>query len=868
MIDAPTNRPRIKGASIGGRPGAIACAAIATAHLFLLPLPTQYLKSAAILLCGLSLFLLLDRQRGIAPRARAAALGTLLISARVVVGGLPLPPAASLQLPEGVVSTAGEVRSLLAPLRGAQRIVLEADGLHILVEAPPNPQLRVGDRITTGLEFRTLAPEAREKLRIRGIEASAKSYGVTLTERGSPLEWLRGRIGDDIERMVPAPAGGLAAAIVVGLRERVDERLADAFTATGLGHVVALSGWNVAITMAVAERTLRRFTLTKRRWSLIGIALIYGLFAGASASVIRASVMSAAALLAESSGRKGAGAVALSHAVVALLLFDPAIAYDAGFRLSALATAGLLAKSTSWSAAALHIGARLPAPLQKAWNLLAEDIAVSIAAQAATLGLVIGLFGRVALWSIPLTLLIAPLIAPATAAALLALVAGELALITPEGLALLPSLLALPAAALFGTAAQIAQIGSALPGTDFSIARDLTLPIGVVCSAAGIGLLLRHNSAAPVESVKRTAGGGWRAPAIVGACILVASCLASASAAAPRGELRIAVLDVGQGDAILVEYHGKRMLIDGGPDPARLSTELDRLIPSWDRSIDVLVASHPHEDHLAGLPRLLDRYRIGAVVGAEVRGGGPASRSWNEILESRGADYHSVTSGSSFMLADARLAVLWPDRESLERVPEDGGSALNNRSIVLRLDIPGFSALFTGDIEADLDRRIAAMITTPIDLLKSPHHGSATAASRELLAAVDPRVSIVSVGLRNSYGHPSAATLERLAERRGAVARTDLDGTVIALIDPARPDRIEIRTATTTSLAPARSEIGRITPGGPYAGAAADAQVPVAAFIRLLRTGSAGCPLPTATIGAWQRQRTLRSSSPGAMTSS
>ena len=868
MIDAPTNRPRIKGASIGGRPGAIACAAIATAHLFLLPLPTQYLKSAAILLCGLSLFLLLDRQRGIAPRARAAALGTLLISTRVVVGGLPLPPAASLQLPEGVVSTAGEVRSLLAPLRGAQRIVLEADGLHILVEAPPNPQLRVGDRITTDLEFRTLAPEAREKLRIRGIEASAKSYGVTLTERGSPLEWLRGRIGDDIERMVPAPAGGLAAAIVVGLRERVDERLADAFTATGLGHVVALSGWNVAITMAVAERTLRRFTLTKRRWSLIGIALIYGLFAGASASVIRASVMSAAALLAESSGRKGAGAVALSHAVVALLLFDPAIAYDAGFRLSALATAGLLAKSTSWSAAALHIGARLPAPLQKAWNLLAEDIAVSIAAQAATLGLVIGLFGRVALWSIPLTLLIAPLIAPATAAALLALVAGELALITPEGLALLPSLLALPAAALFGTAAQIAQIGSALPGTDFSIARDLTLPIGVVCSAAGIGLLLRHNSAAPVESVKRTAGGGWRAPAIVGACILVASCLASASAAAPRGELRIAVLDVGQGDAILVEYHGKRMLIDGGPDPARLSTELDRLIPSWDRSIDVLVASHPHEDHLAGLPRLLDRYRIGAVVGAEVRGGGPASRSWNEILESRGADYHSVTSGSSFMLADARLAVLWPDRESLERVPEDGGSALNNRSIVLRLDIPGFSALFTGDIEADLDRRIAAMITTPIDLLKSPHHGSATAASRELLAAVDPRVSIVSVGLRNSYGHPSAATLERLAERRGAVARTDLDGTVIALIDPARPDRIEIRTATTTSLAPARSEIGRITPGGPYAGAAADAQVPRAAFIRLLRSGSAGCPLPAATIGAWQRQRTLRSSSPGAMTSS
>lgn len=868
MIAGLTDRPRITGASLGGRPGAVACAAIATAHLFLLPLPAQSLTNAALALCGLSLILLFGSQRGTAPRARAAALGTLLITARVAVGGIPLPPATSLQLPEEVVSTAGEVRSLLAPLRGAQRFVLEADGLRIVVEAPPNPQLRVGDRITTDLDFRGLAPDAQERLRVRGIEASAKSYGVTLTGRGSPLEWLRGRIGDDIERMIPAPAGGLAAAIVVGLRERVDERLADAFTVTGLGHVVALSGWNVAITMAVAERALRRFTLTRRRWSLIGIAMLYGLFAGASASVIRASVMSAAAVLAETIGRKGAGAVALSHAVIALLLFDPAIAYDAGFRLSALATAGLLAKSASWSAAALRVSARLPAPLQKTWTLLAEDIAVSIAAQAATLGLVIALFGRVALWSIPLTLLIAPLIAPATAAALIALLAGEIALIVPTGLALLPSLLALPATALFGTAALIAQVGATLPGTDFTISRDLTLPIGVVLGAAGIGLLLRRSSAVPTETPEQNNGSGLKAPAIAGACILVASCLASASAAAPRGELRIAVLDVGQGDAILVEYRGKRMLIDGGPDPARLSTEIDRLIPSWDRNIDVLVASHPHEDHLAGLPRLLDRYRIGAVIGAEIRGGGPASRSWNEILQSSGAEYHSVATGSRFMLADAHLAVLWPDREALERAPEDGGSALNNRSIVLRLDIPGFSALFTGDIEADLDRRIAARIETPIDLLKSPHHGSATAASRELLAAVDPRVSIVSVGLRNSYGHPSAATLERLAERRGAVARTDLDGTVIALIDPAHPDKIKIQTATTTSLAPARSEIGRITPGGPRAGAVADAQIPAAAFIRMLRAGSVGCPLPAATIGAWQSLQIQRYSSPGAMTSS
>ena len=855
---------------LGGRPGVLACAAVATAHLFLLPLPAQSLRGAALLLCGLSLLALLGGSLRTFPRARAGTFGALLISARVVVGGLPLPPTNAQSLPEGVLpAVTGEVRSLLAPLRGSQRFVLDAVGLHVLVEAPPNPQLRVGDRITADLEFRTLALDAQERLRVRGIESSAKSYAVVVNGRGSPLEWLRGRIGDDIERMVPAPAGGFAAAIVVGLRERVDERLADAFTATGLGHVVALSGWNVAITMAVADRALRRFSLKKRRISLIAIALFYGLFAGASASVIRASVMSAAALLAATSGRRGAGAVALAHATIALLFFDPAIAYDAGFRLSALATAGLLAKSADWSAVALHAGEKLPAPVRKTWGLFAEDVAVSLAAQAATLGLVIALFGRVALWSIPLTLLIAPLIAPATAAALLAIAAGEIALIIPSGLAFLPSLLALPASALFSAAAWIAQIGSGLPGVDFSLPRDASLPIGLMLGLIGLGLLLYRRSEVP-ERVQELSSEsiGKRVPAVIGVCIVVFSCLTAANTAAPRGSLRISVLDVGQGDAILVEYHGRRMLIDGGPDPARLSTELDRLIPPWDRSIDLLVASHPHEDHLAGLPRLIDRYRVGVVIGAEVRGGGPASTSWSEILQSRGTEYHSVSTGSGFMFAEARLTVLWPDKEALTKAPEDGGSALNNRSIVLRLDIPGFSALFTGDIEADIDRTVAARITTPVDLLKSPHHGSATSASRALLTAADPRFSIVSVGLHNSYGHPAAATLERLAERNGVVARTDLDGTVVALIDPARPEHIEVQTTDTRFAVPGRGQIGRIAPGAARASSVADAQVPAAAFIRLLRTGSAGCPLPAATIGAWQRQRTLRYSSPGAMTSS
>ena len=849
---------------LAGQSGAAALAALAVAHLFALPLPTQTLRLLATLLCLglLALLLLLSGQSS--QRSRAATLGALLVAARITLCGLPIPPVDVAGLAADHVAVEGEVRALLAPLRGAQRIVLEVSGVRIAVEAPPNPTLRVGDRIGATLEYRNLSPEARERSRVRGIQGAARTYSVTLLSRGGPLEWLRGRIGDDLERVIPAPAGGLAAAIVVGLRERVDERLADAFTATGLGHVVALSGWNVAITMAVADRAFCRLSLRRRRWSLIVIALVYGLFAGASASVIRASVMSAAALVAASSGRRGAGAVALSHAMLALLIIDPAIAYDAGFRLSALATAGLLAKSAEWSGAAIRLTPHLPRLAQRPWSLIAEDVGVSFAAQAATLGVVVALFGRVALWSIPLTLLIAPLIPAATGASLLAILAGEIAPLFNGPLSLAPGLLALPASALFRAATWIAEMGSQLPLADLVVPRSATFAVGAGLSLLGFMSLARTKSSPPPQTAEPTLGLSRRISAAAGVFILLVSSLLSFGNSAAPGSLRISVLDVGQGDAILVELQGRRMLIDGGPDPARLAVELDALVPSWDRKIDVLVASHPHEDHLAGLPRLLDRYQIRSVLGAETRGGGPASASWSELLRDRQVSYHTVTTGTSFMLGSARLEVLWPDQAALRYEPSDGGRALNNRSIVLHLNIEGFSALFTGDIESDVDALVARRLRAPVDLLKAPHHGSATASSRSLLQIADPRLSVVSVGEQNSYGHPAAATIDRLGERGGSVLRTDRDGTVSVTVNA---EGIKVETGAGEHQLPTRAQIGRRALWGRSIQETPDAIWPPIQRLSADVDVPAGCPLPPATIRAWQSQPIVRYSSPGGTTS-
>ena len=853
MSDRRRGAPRL-----GGRAGWAAIAAVATAHVWLLPLPTSALRAGApaLALGALVLLALLARSAHlrINDLIRAALLGVLLISARIALLGPPIPPAdgAAALVPVGEIR--GQVAALLAPLRGAQRFIVEVDGIHIQVEAPPNPSVRTGDTILTTLAQRSITPDAQERLRIRGISATARTRSVEIVSRGSPLESLRAALGDAIERVLPAPAGGLAAAIVIGLRERVDERLAADFTATGLGHVVALSGWNVAITMAVADRFAKRFPAKRRRPLLIVVAIAYGLFAGASASVIRASFMAAAALIGAASGRPGSGAVALSHAVLALMVLDPAIAADTGFRLSALATAGLLAKSQRWSDRATAFGERLPKQLRTGWSFIGADVAVSLAAQAATLGLVIALFGRVAVWSIPLTLLIAPLIAPATAAAILATFAGELVRMLPPQLAILPSLLALPATALFSAAAWIAQIGAHLPAGGIEVPREATLSIGLALGAVGIWLLLRDEP----QSTRRQDDEGTvsSSPATgrlaFGIALLIAvSALTSLGGAAPRGSLRITTLNVGQGDAILVEVSGRRMLIDGGPDPSRLSAELDQIIPAWDRHIDLLVASHPHEDHLAGLPKLLDRYRITSVIGSEDRGGGPAASSWREILQRSRISYHQVFTGDRLQLGAARLSVLWPDKTYLSLPPGNDGRALNDRSIVLRLDIPGFSALFTGDIESDIDARVIRNISAPVDFLKTPHHGSKGSASRALLNVLDPRVSVVSVGVKNTYGHPSAETLQRLGERGAAVERTDLNGTVTITVPLQHPDRIVIRSGIGERLAPARSAVGRRAPSA----AAADALWPIRLASVIAAGGGSGCLIPRARIRPWERHR-------------
>jgi competence protein ComEC len=286
----------------------------------------------------------------------------------------------------------------------------------------------------------------------------------------------------------------------------------------------------------------------------------------------------------------------------------------------------------------------------------------------------------------------------------------------------------------------------------------------------------------------------------VGAALL-AVLAGSVVAARPDGSVHVIVLDVGQGDAILLEGdRGGRILIDGGPDPNVLMSDLDRYIPTWDRRLDAVVLTHPHDDHVAGLVAVVERYQVGRAFESGWSVDTPAYRAWQAALASRELASERLSTGETLRLDDADLRVLWPDdgttRSTLLDPNATDNRKTNDASIVLLGEYEGRRFLLTGDAEDDVDPVLLSRGLPAVDMLKVAHHGSATASSDVLLATLQPGVAAVSVGAKNLYGHPNPATVARLRVHSSHVLRTDLDGTIETTLDAASV------TVTTSRAAP------------------------------------------------------------------
>ena len=262
----------------------------------------------------------------------------------------------------------------------------------------------------------------------------------------------------------------------------------------------------------------------------------------------------------------------------------------------------------------------------------------------------------------------------------------------------------------------------------------------------------------------------------------------------PDGKLHIIFCNVGQGDAAYIRLpDGRDMLVDGGPNERVLDC-LGKSMPFWDRSLDLVVLTHPQKDHLQGLLSVLARYQIGYLVRSNVSNTSEGYQQFVSRIKAHHIHERFVTSGELITVGDVRLSVLWPTKAQIADMGSpaviQGTSVLgisdetNTGSLVFWLRFGSFDALFPGDADVHVESRYAdfTLADSTVELLKVPHHGSKYSMTKEYIDKLNPKISVISVG-KNTYGHPANETLTMLANKMSRVLRTDQDGDIEIISD-------------------------------------------------------------------------------------
>jgi competence protein ComEC len=697
----------------------------------------------------------------------------------------------------GVVVTEPDTRDTYTNLRlrvntlesgGAAYAV---DGL-VLVRAPRYParfygdRLRVTGRLETPPEFEDFS--YKEYLARTGIYSVMRRPRLELVEsgQGAPV-WavmyaLKTRAAHTINRLLAEPHASLLNGILLGLQSGIPRDLYEDFNRTGTSHIIVISGSNISLVAAIflllATKTVgRRFAPVIALGGIIG----YTLLVGADAAVSRAAVMGSIWVLSIWVGRPGVALNSLLASGIGLTLLNPLILWDVGFQLSFMATLGLIV---------------LVPPLQRLWfdllrrrlpagqvgpvmALLNDLVIITLAAQIITTPLIVYHFGRLSLVSLLTNLLILPAQPPIMILGGLAALGGMLWL--PLG-QIMAWLVYLPLA----WSVWVVEITARLPLASIDLGRWPLWLTGLAYAALAAGVWWANRPAPEADNTP-----AFRLPELgaagtrlwLGGAGAVVLLVWLAVGALPDGRLRVAFLDVGQGDAVLVTLpDGRQLLIDGGPAATDLNWRLGQHMPFWDRTLEMVVNTHPDADHLAGLVSLFDRFRLEQAVVSDVGARSALYREWESALDQAGIAPMVGQAGMRLDLGSGVWAEVLNPGPAAYHTDEP-----NNHSVALRLAYGQVSFLLPGDIETPVEQALvrggAALAAT---VLKSGHHGSKTSSSEAFLAAVDPQVVVISVGADNGFGHPSPEVLGRYAALGLPVLRTDERGTIEFITDGQR----------------------------------------------------------------------------------
>ncbi|MCL5074162.1 MAG: DNA internalization-related competence protein ComEC/Rec2 [Chloroflexi bacterium] len=696
----------------------------------------------------------------------------------------------------GWVSSEPEIRDRWATLRVTiEELSTSGQWLpvsgEVLVRTPWLPAYSYGDRLE--LKGRLETPPQigsfsyRDYLARQGIYAMLRYPHITRLEPGgyTPLAWiyrLKDRLAEVLGSLLPEPQSSLAQGILLGRRSGIPAELLAAFNQTNTSHIIAISGFNISLIAGMLATLAGRWNRRRAVLLVIVGVVLYTLLVGASASVMRAAIMSILAIGALYYGRPNDALTALAVAGVMMTGLNPFLLWDVAFQLSFLATAGLL----------------LLQPLLQDWLRrlplwFRESLSVTLAAQLATLPIIVLNFYQASL--------VTPL------ANLLALPAFP-GIMLWGGAAGLLGLLWAPLALPFAWIAwlhltymiSIVELCARLPFSSFSL-TPLPGALGWLYYAVLLAALMlvqrrAHGISGPSQ------GTLWSRPFLgrakgdqtaiqhqhlslkttLSTLLLLIVTAWAAIFALPDGKTHLTFFDVGQGDAILLQSPtNQKILIDGGPSPLAISNALGRRLPFWDRTIDLVIATHPHEDHITGLLAVMQRYRVKQVLDSGYPHNTPTYRRWLEAIREKGLKRTVAKAGQEITLGQGiRLEIIHPGEELLSGTPSDA----NNNSVVVRLRMGAATILLAGDLEEDGQRYLLRKgQALSSNILKVPHQGGHTALDSNFLAAVHPEAAIILVGKDNRFGHPAPETLEKL--RGTPVYRTDLNGTIEVVIDEA-----------------------------------------------------------------------------------
>ena len=535
---------------------------------------------------------------------------------------------------EGVVVGEPDERERHTNLRvRAERLVLP-DGVEItvdglaLVKAKRYPQRRYGDRVRIEgfLETPPVLEEFsyREYLARQGVYSLIERAQVTLlAERQASsllhhLFVLKRYAHATIGRILPEPQASLLTGILLGVETGIPDDLMDDFSATGTTHIIAISGFNITIIAGIFAGLARRlFGQRRATWVAIAGVAVYTVFVGASAAVVRAALMGVLYLWAQHLGRASYAPVSLAAAAVVMTALNPHTLWDVGFQLSVAATAGLVLYTGPLERAFERALTRVTSAerARQIVELASEAVLVTLAAQITTLPIILHHFGRLSLVTLLTNLLILPV---------------QSYVMIFGGIATLLGLVVRPLGPVVGWIAWVfltytietVRLTAWVPHASVPVQMNGWMVFTYYAILGGLTWWL----AQPGERRRELWDGltYWfssraEAKALVGAAGILSILALFAWRGLPDGRLHVVFLDVGQGDAIFIQTpSGKQMLIDGGPSERVLLSQLGRQMPFWDRTLDVMLLTHPDSDHVTGLVPVLERYWVETVIHRQV----------------------------------------------------------------------------------------------------------------------------------------------------------------------------------------------------------------------------------------------------------